>query len=76
MSFKFPSSQAVTPLSVVAALTLATLLITPLLPVRSKQDLPRSQLVKPNVERVLILGASSGCGEELVYRYAKAGAKV
>lgn len=48
-----------------------------LLPYVTKTPPTRDQVVKPQGERVLILGASDGCGRGLSIEYAvKRGAKV
>lgn len=42
----------------------------------TKKISPRTQIVSPSGERVLILGASSGVGRVLALKYAERGAKV
>ncbi|KAJ9103594.1 hypothetical protein QFC20_004750 [Naganishia adeliensis] len=52
---------------------LAILLLTPLV---SPPPPKRTDIIKPADERLLIIGASSGCGEDLAKRYAARGANV
>lgn len=51
----------------------SVLLLTPLV---SPAPPKRTSVIKPTSERVLIIGASSGCGEDLAKRYASMGASV
>ncbi|KAJ9094188.1 hypothetical protein QFC19_008039 [Naganishia cerealis] len=56
-----------------AILIPSILLLTPLV---SPAPPKRTKVVKPTAERVLIIGASSGCGEDLAKRYASMGASI
>lgn len=52
---------------------IAILLLTPIV---SPPPPKRTDIIKPADERLLIIGASSGCGEDLAKRYAARGANV
>ncbi|KAJ9106329.1 hypothetical protein QFC21_001475 [Naganishia friedmannii] len=69
-----PSSAYTAPwLTALAILIPSILLLTPLV---SPAPPKRTKTIKPSSERVLIIGASSGCGEDLAKRYASLGASV
>ncbi|KAJ9124332.1 hypothetical protein QFC22_001132 [Naganishia vaughanmartiniae] len=69
-----PSSAHTAPwLATLAILIPTVLLLTPLV---SPAPPKRTKTIKPASERVLIIGASSGCGEDLAKRYASLGASV
>lgn len=69
-----PNSAGLPPwLLSLAVIVPSVLLLTPLV---SPAPPKRTSLVKPTSERVLIIGASSGCGEDLAKRYASLGASV
>ena len=58
--------------SVVAVVPTLTLLLHTLLKTRGA----RTHRVSPSIERVLILGASSGIGKEIALNYARRGARL
>lgn len=69
-----PNSASLPPWLLSLALTVpSVLLLTPLV---SPAPPKRTSVIKATSERVLIIGASSGCGEDLAKRYASLGASV
>ncbi|KAJ9112402.1 hypothetical protein QFC20_002189 [Naganishia adeliensis] len=69
-----PNSASLPPwLLSLALIVPSVLLLTPLV---SPAPPKRTSVIKATNERVLIIGASSGCGEDLAKRYASLGASV
>lgn len=58
--------------------TLYLLLALPVLArlLRARKGPSREQIIKPDEERVVLLGASSGVGKDLALAYAKRGARM
>lgn len=53
------------------------LAVVPLLAVlRTRRGPARTTIIKPDTERVVLLGASSGVGRDLAHAYAKRGARM